>query len=131
MSDEYYMKVFSKNLKKYLDLNGKTQTDIVNDLSFNKATVSSWCLGTRLPRIDKVDALAKYLGVNRSDLLEENKDQENGHPSYYLDEESAERIKAMQSDPKLATVFDATRKVKPQDLDQVLKLIKTYIGEDS
>lgn len=46
---------------------------IINDLGFNKSSVSTWCNGTRLPRMDKVDALAKYFGINRSDLIEERK----------------------------------------------------------
>ena len=35
----------------------KTQADIARDLKLNKATVSSWMNGTRIPRIDSVDLL--------------------------------------------------------------------------
>jgi transcriptional regulator with XRE-family HTH domain len=56
-----------------MELNQKEQIDIINDLGFNKSSVSTWCNGTRLPRMDKVDALAKYFGINRSDLIEERK----------------------------------------------------------
>ena len=74
MSEDQYKKIFSTNLKRYMELNGKSQIDIINDLGFNKSAVSTWCNGTRLPRMDKVDALAKYFGVNRSDLIEEHKE---------------------------------------------------------
>lgn len=73
MSDDFYKKIFSKNLRYYMVLNQKEQIDIINDLGFNKSSVSTWCNGTRLPRMDKVDALAKYFGINRSDLIEERK----------------------------------------------------------
>lgn len=73
MSDDFYKKIFSKNLRYYMELNRKEQIDIINDLGFNKSSVSTWCNGTRLPRMDKVDALAKYFGINRSDLIEERK----------------------------------------------------------
>lgn len=73
MSDDFYKKIFSKNLRYYMELNQKEQIDIINDLGFNKSYVSTWCNGTRLPRMDKVDALAKYFGINRSDLIEERK----------------------------------------------------------
>lgn len=73
MSDDFYKKIFSKNLRYYMELNQKEQIDIINDLGFNKSSVSTWCNGTRLPRMDKVDALAKYFGINRSDLIEERK----------------------------------------------------------
>ena len=52
-------------------LNGKNQTDLINDLGFNKSAVSTWCNGTRLPRMDKVEILAHYFNINRSDLIEE------------------------------------------------------------
>lgn len=73
MSDDFYKKIFSKNLRYYMELNQKEQIDIINDLGFNKSSVSTWCNGTRLPRMDKVDALAKYFGINCSDLIEERK----------------------------------------------------------
>ena len=74
MSEESYQKIFSKNLTYYMELNGKTQTDLINDLGFNKSAVSTWCNGTRLPRMDKVEMLAKYFNINRSDLIEEKSD---------------------------------------------------------
>ena len=71
MSDELYKKIFSSNLRKYMSLNNKTQVDLINDLGFNKSAVSTWCNGTRLPRMAKVDPLAKYFGIRRSDLIED------------------------------------------------------------
>lgn len=71
MSEETYKKIFSKNLNYYMELNGKTQSDLINDLGFNKSAVSTWCNGSRLPRMDKVETLAQYFKINRSDLIEE------------------------------------------------------------
>lgn len=70
LSDDKYKKIFSKNLNYYMDLKGKTQTDIINDLDINKSAISSWCNGTRLPRMNKVELLADYLNINVSDLIE-------------------------------------------------------------
>ena len=69
-NDDKYKKIFSKNLNYFMELKGKTQTDIINDLDINKSAISSWCNGTRLPRMNKVELLANYLGINKSDLLE-------------------------------------------------------------
>lgn len=65
-----YRLIFSKNLKKYMELNQKEQIDLINDLGFNKSAVSTWCNGTRLPRMDKVNILAEYLNIKPSDLIE-------------------------------------------------------------
>lgn len=71
MIDDQFKRIFSNNLKKYMELHGKSQIDLINDLGFNKSAVSTWCNGTRLPRMDKVDALARYFNINRSDLIED------------------------------------------------------------
>lgn len=71
MSEAEYKKVFSKNLKKYMRINNKEQIDLINDLGFNKSAVSTWCNGTRLPRMDKVQMLADYFGIEKSDLIED------------------------------------------------------------
>lgn len=71
MAEDEYKRIFSKNLRKYMSLNNKTQVDLINDLGFNKSAVSTWCNGTRLLRMDKVDALTKYFGIRRSDLIED------------------------------------------------------------
>ena len=71
MIDDQYKKIFSKNLKYYMSLNNKEQIDLINDLGFNKSAVSTWCNGTRLPRMDKVEKLAQYFNINRSDLIED------------------------------------------------------------
>lgn len=69
-NDDKYKKIFSKNLNYYMNLKGKTQTDLIIDLNINKSAISSWCNGTRLPRMNKVQLLANYFNINVSDLIE-------------------------------------------------------------
>ena len=71
MSEEDYKKTFSKKLRYYLQLNGKTQVNLVKDLKFNKSTVSTWVNGSKIPRMNKIDTLCEYFGINRSDLIED------------------------------------------------------------
>ena len=71
MSHDKYKQIFSQNLRYYMSINNKEQIDLINDLGFNKSAVSTWCNGTRLPRMDKVNMLAEYFNINRSDLIED------------------------------------------------------------
>lgn len=66
-----FSKLFARNLNNALIAHDKTQSDLVRDLHFSKATVSSWCNGTRVPRPDKMDEICNYLNIRRSDLMEE------------------------------------------------------------
>lgn len=63
--------IFSKNLKYQLNIHKKTQADIVNDLNITSSTVSDWVNGKKYPRMDKVQILADYLGILKSDLVED------------------------------------------------------------
>lgn len=71
MSTEEYRKIFAKKLRYYMDINHKTQMDLMTDLGFSSATVSNWCTGKKLPRMDKMEILAEYFGIEKSDLYEE------------------------------------------------------------
>jgi transcriptional regulator with XRE-family HTH domain len=62
-------KTFSKALNYYLDLRGKTQQDLINDLNFSSSTVSQWCNGKTIPRMDRIKAIATYLGIDKTELL--------------------------------------------------------------
>lgn len=47
--------------------------DLMRDLDLSSATVSSWCNGKKLPRMGKIQMLADYFHIEKSDLLEEKK----------------------------------------------------------
>lgn len=66
-----YKKIFSNRLNYFMDIRGKTQSDIIIDLGINKSSISTWCNGTRLPRMNVIETLARYLGIHVSDLISE------------------------------------------------------------
>lgn len=117
MSEDDYKKIFSKNLNYFMALNGKTQVDIINDLNFNKSSVSTWCNGSRLPRMDKVDALAKYFGINRSDLIEDRSHLQSS--GYYTNQETAHVAQKIFENKELRLLFDAAQDADPEDLETV------------
>lgn len=70
MLDNEYRKIFAKNLNRYMQINGKTQADLIKDLKYSSSTISNWCTGQKIPRMDKIEQLATYFGINKSDLIE-------------------------------------------------------------
>lgn len=71
MSDEQYRETFVRNLNYYMKKKNKTQQDLIDDLGLSSSTVSNWCTGARLPRMGKIQMLADYLGIKKTDLLED------------------------------------------------------------
>lgn len=62
-------KIFRDNLFFYLSKSGEQQTDICNLLGVSSSTVSSWFSAEKMPRVEKIEALAEHFGVSVSDLL--------------------------------------------------------------
>jgi len=118
----YFRKEFSQNLKRIMDLRNKKQIDLINDLNLSKASVSSWVNGSRLPRMDKVDLLANYLGVKRSDLM--GLDEEEPKDQYYLDPDVAEIAQELKDNSDMRVLFDASRDISKEDMELVVSFIE-------
>ena len=124
MSEDTFKKIFSNNLKYYLEINNKTQIDLVNDLGFDKSTVSTWVNGTRLPRMDKVDMLSKYFNINRSDLIEEKSDVQN-ESGYYINDETREIAQEIYENPNLRSLFDVAKDIPADRLKAHIEFMKS------
>ena len=62
--------IFAQNLKKYLRLSGKTQRQVAAAVGVSTGTFCDWTRARMYPRMDKVQALADYFGIQKSDLVE-------------------------------------------------------------
>lgn len=70
MTQENIREIFSENLNRLLSEKGYQQTDLAEITGVSSGTTSSWCSGTKVPRMDKIQNIANWLGVNMSELLE-------------------------------------------------------------
>lgn len=111
---------FGRLLKYYLMINDKTQKDLVDDLGFDKSTVSCWCSGSRVPKVDIIIDLANYLHVNVGDLIEDNRNSD----TYYLNPETKDIAQFLFDNPDYKVLFDASRKVKPEDIKFIAEMIE-------
>jgi repressor LexA len=62
--------ILVENLNFYLAKKGLNQTDMARDLNFPETTVSNWMKGETYPRPDRLQMMADYFNVRRSDLTE-------------------------------------------------------------
>ena len=62
----------SNNLKKYLKINNISRNQLSESLGISYSTISDWINGKAYPRIDKIEMMANYFGINKSDLVEEH-----------------------------------------------------------
>ena len=71
MSELGNKNVFSKNIKKFMEINNVDRYKLADALDIKYTTLSDWINGNSYPRIDKIELLANYFHVNKSSLIEE------------------------------------------------------------
>lgn len=55
--------------------NDKTRREVCEALGVSYYTFSDWVNGKKYPRMDKVEKLANYFGILKSDLIEDKQKQ--------------------------------------------------------
>ena len=68
--------IFASNLQSYMKAHNKTRQDISQALGISYYTVTDWVKAKKYPRMDKVELLANYFGIQKSDLIEEKMTEE-------------------------------------------------------
>ena len=67
--------IMSKNLKYYIEKSGKDRRELSEIWGFPYSTVTEWINGRKYPRIDRIEIMADYFGILKSDLIEEKTEE--------------------------------------------------------
>jgi transcriptional regulator with XRE-family HTH domain len=110
-----HKEVFSQNLKKYMALNGKSRRDVCDALGYSYFTFSDWVNGKKMPRMDKVEQLANYFGIKKSDLIEETKKAAPEHGSG-------------QSEAKMK-LFDLAENCTEEEAERLVQMMELFLGK--
>lgn len=70
-------KIIANNIQFYLDKNAKSVADMISDLDLKSTTVYDWVNARTYPRIDKIELMANYFHITKSDLIEERRRESN------------------------------------------------------
>ena len=63
--------IFAKNLNKRLEINDYTPTEFARIMKYPETTVFNWIHAKSYPRIDKIQEMADFFGLSKSDLTED------------------------------------------------------------
>lgn len=64
--------ILAKNIRHYMDLNNRTRNELCEALGVKYTTFADWVNAKTYPRIDRIEQIAAYFGIGKSDLLEEH-----------------------------------------------------------
>lgn len=100
--------IFAKNLVYYIERSGKTQKELADMVGVAASTFNDWCKAKKYPRIDKIEILANYFGIQKSDLIEEKMTDEKEKDNETL----VDLIVRMRTDDAFLSLVDALAKDK-------------------
>lgn len=72
MSNLGNKKIMAKNILYYMDKHQKNRNEMCEALGVKYTTFTDWVKGNSYPRIDKIELMANYFGISKSDLVEEH-----------------------------------------------------------
>ena len=94
--------IFANNLSFYMKQKGVDRNTLCADLDLKYTTVRDWLKGITYPRIGKIELLANYFNINKSDLIEN-------------------KISTAQSDSLLEKITNTARKLNTDNKKIVLR----------
>ncbi len=108
MSNIGNKEIFARNLAYYLEKSGKDQKEMAEIVGVAPSTFNEWMKAKKYPRIDKIQMLADYFGVQMSDLIEEGREKGHSPSELQLTEGEKAFIKLLRRLPseERAVVLD-------------------------
>ena len=115
MSNLGNKEIFAKNLAYYLEKSGRDQKEVAEVVGVAPSTFNEWMKGKKYPRIDKIEMLANYFGILKSDLIEEVR--EDGYSPSEPQLTEGERV-----------LLDLFNRVPKDQQQLVLQMIRAALG---
>jgi repressor LexA len=113
--------IFASNLKRYMEINGKTRREVSEALGVSYYTFTDWVNGKKYPRMDKVEKLAAYFGVLKSDLIEEK--TEEHRQMQKKNDTLSDIVIRMQTDDVFMSAVESLYKLDQKKLSSILTLL--------
>ena len=114
--------VFAKNLRYYMESRGKNQKELAEIVGVSAPTMNDWLKAKKYPRIDKIEILANYFGILKSDLIEE-KTQEHREMQKKNDT-LTDIVLRLRSDDIFLEAVESLYKMDSDKLSSLLTLLK-------
>ena len=104
--------VMSRNLKYYIEKSGKDRRELAEAWGFPYSTITEWINGRKYPRIDRIEIMADYFGIQKSDLIEDKEKPTAANDG--LSEEMRELIEHIKKLPedKVQMLLQVARSIK-------------------
>ena len=120
-----------QNIFKQLRLSsGYTQIEMAQKLGISRSTIGMYETGAREPDFETLEVIADFFNVDIDYLLgRTDKTTLLPESAYYFNEDARELAEFMFKNPEYKVLFDASRKVKKEDIEFVRQMIDRMRGD--
>jgi transcriptional regulator with XRE-family HTH domain len=119
--NKYNKQVFANNLKYYLQEKGVTQKELAETLGMSQGAVTDWVKLRNYPRMDAVQKLAEFFGIEKSDLVEDR----SVKSKYYLHKEIKRLETVMVNSPESVDLYLAIEQLSDANKAIVKALVES------
>lgn len=117
--------VFAKNLRRHMESKGITQKELAEIIGVSAPTMNDWLQAKKYPRIDKIEKLADYFGVLKSDLIEEKTKE------YFETQKNnntiASIIVKLRTDSDFLSVVETLYTIDEEKLNSVKQMLNAFV----
>ena len=100
---------------------GYKDSSVASRTGITKSTFSDWKAGRYVPKTDKMQRIANFLGVSIEYLM--TGEEKEGGETYYLNEETSKMAQSIFENKELRLLFDAAQDAQPEDLQTVHQML--------
>ncbi len=102
---------------------GLTQQEMADRLKISRSSIGMYENGEREPSFELLEAIADFFNVDMNYLLGKSELSKNIPNVYYINDDAREMAQFMFENPEYKVLFDASRKVKKEDIQFVKEMI--------
>ena len=101
---------------------GKSQKEMAEIVGVSAPAFNEWIKGKKMPRIDKVQKLADYFGILKSDLLEEKTSEKTSEKIYI----TTDIVIRMEKDKNFSELIQTLYKMNDEEIVFMLNTAKQF-----
>ena len=117
--------VFAKNLRRHMERNDVNQKELAEIVGVSAPTMHDWLKAKKFPRIDKIEILANYFGILKSDLIEEkSEEREEVQKKAGV---ITDTVLRMKTDSEFLSLVETLNKLDAEQISSVKQLIAAFV----
>ena len=125
MSKDWSKEVFAKNLQHYMLRANKNQKEMSAIIGVSAPTFNEWLRAKKYPRIDKIEKLAQYFGILKSDLIEEKTTEHR--EMQQKNSTLADITVRMRTDNNFLSLIEGINQLNNEQLESVKRVVDVIL----